>query len=79
MEQLDSLIMENLFTITWGKVLFSENTVVPEISLAKIDPEAPLDKVCLFGCGVTTGIGAVHNTAKGEGVVTAVFGLGKLI
>jgi S-(hydroxymethyl)glutathione dehydrogenase/alcohol dehydrogenase len=47
-----------------GTSTFSEYTVVPEISLAKIDDEAPLEKVCLLGCGVTTGIGAVHNTAK---------------
>ncbi|GLQ93724.1 S-(hydroxymethyl)glutathione dehydrogenase/class III alcohol dehydrogenase [Dyella acidisoli] len=60
-----------------GTSTFSEYTVVPEISLAKIDPQAPLDKVCLLGCGVTTGIGAVHNTAKVEpGATVAVFGLG---
>lgn len=62
-----------------GTSTFSEYTVVPEISLAKINPEAPLDKVALFGCGVTTGIGAVHKTAKvEEGAVTAVFGLGAI-
>ena len=62
-----------------GTSTFSEYTVVPEVSLAKIDKEAPLDKVCLLGCGVTTGIGAVHNTAKvEEGSVTAVFGLGAI-
>jgi S-(hydroxymethyl)glutathione dehydrogenase/alcohol dehydrogenase len=62
-----------------GTSTFSEYTVVSEVSLAKIDKEAPLDKVCLFGCGVTTGIGAVHNTAKvEEGAVTAVFGLGAI-
>ena len=60
-----------------GTSTFSEYTVVPEISLAKIDPHAPLEKVCLLGCGVTTGIGAVHNTAKVEaGASVAVFGLG---
>ncbi|HUA80473.1 MAG TPA: S-(hydroxymethyl)glutathione dehydrogenase/class III alcohol dehydrogenase [Dyella sp.] len=60
-----------------GTSTFSEYTVVPEISLAKIDPQAPLEKVCLLGCGVTTGIGAVHNTAKVEPDATvAVFGLG---
>ena len=60
-----------------GTSTFSEFTVVPEISLAKIDPAAPLEKVCLLGCGVTTGIGAVHNTAKVEpGSTVAVFGLG---
>ena len=62
-----------------GTSTFSEYTVVPEISLVKVDPEAPLDKVCLFGCGVTTGIGAVHKTAKvEEGALTAVFGLGAI-
>ena len=60
-----------------GTSTFSEYTVVAEISLAKIDAQAPLDKVCLLGCGVTTGIGAVHNTAKVEpGATVAVFGLG---
>ena len=47
-----------------GTSTFSEYTVVPEISLAKIDKEAPLDKVGLFGCGVTTGIGAVQTQQK---------------
>lgn len=47
-----------------GTSTFSEYTVVNEINLAKIDENAPLDKVALLGCGVTTGIGAVHNTAK---------------
>jgi S-(hydroxymethyl)glutathione dehydrogenase/alcohol dehydrogenase len=60
-----------------GTSTFSEYTVVPEISLAKINPAAPLEKVCLLGCGVTTGIGAVHNTAKvKQGDSVAVFGLG---
>ena len=60
-----------------GCSTFSEYTVVPEISLAKINPKAPLDKVCLLGCGVTTGIGAVLKTAKVEpGATVAVFGLG---
>jgi S-(hydroxymethyl)glutathione dehydrogenase/alcohol dehydrogenase len=60
-----------------GTSTFSEYTVVPEISLAKIDADAPLEKVCLLGCGVTTGIGAVHNTAKVKaGDTVAVFGLG---
>ena len=60
-----------------GTSTFAEYTVVPEISLAKISPKAPLDKVCLLGCGVTTGIGAVLNTAKVEaGATVAVFGLG---
>ncbi|WP_233842527.1 S-(hydroxymethyl)glutathione dehydrogenase/class III alcohol dehydrogenase [Dyella sp. 2HG41-7] len=62
-----------------GTSTFSEYTVVPEISLAKIDAQAPLEKVCLLGCGVTTGIGAVHNTAKvGAGATVAVFGLGSI-
>ncbi len=60
-----------------GCSTFAEYTVVAEISLAKIDPKAPLDKVCLLGCGVTTGIGAVLNTAKAEKDSTiAVFGIG---
>ncbi len=60
-----------------GTSTFSEYTVLPEIALAKINPNAPLDKVCLLGCGVTTGIGAVMNTAKVEpGSTVAVFGLG---
>ncbi|WP_295453330.1 S-(hydroxymethyl)glutathione dehydrogenase/class III alcohol dehydrogenase [uncultured Thiodictyon sp.] len=60
-----------------GCSTFSEYTVVPEIALAKINPAAPLDKVCLLGCGITTGIGAVLNTAKVEaGATVAVFGLG---
>lgn len=60
-----------------GTSTFSEYTVVPEISLAKIADDAPLEKVCLLGCGVTTGIGAVHNTAKVRpGDTVAVFGLG---
>ena len=60
-----------------GTSTFSEYTVLPEISVAKINRDAPLEKVCLLGCGVTTGIGAVHNTAKVEpGSSVAVFGLG---
>ncbi len=60
-----------------GCSTFAEYTVVPEIALAKINPAAPLDKICLLGCGVTTGIGAVLNTAKVEpGSTVAVFGLG---
>jgi S-(hydroxymethyl)glutathione dehydrogenase/alcohol dehydrogenase len=60
-----------------GTSTFSEYTVVPEISLAKIQKDAPLEKVCLLGCGVTTGIGAVLNTAKVEaGATVAIFGLG---
>ena len=60
-----------------GTSTFSEYSVMPEISVAKISPEAPLDKVCLLGCGITTGIGAVLNTASVEpGSTVAVFGLG---
>ncbi len=60
-----------------GCSTFSEYTVLPEVSLAKIPKEAPLEKVCLLGCGVTTGIGAVLNTAKvTEGSTVAIFGLG---
>ena len=60
-----------------GTSTFSEYTVLPEISLAKISKEAPLEKVCLLGCGITTGIGAVLNTAKVEpGATVAIFGLG---
>lgn len=60
-----------------GTSTFSEYTVVAEISLAKINPEAPHEHVCLLGCGVTTGIGAVHKTAKvQEGDTVAIFGLG---
>jgi S-(hydroxymethyl)glutathione dehydrogenase/alcohol dehydrogenase len=60
-----------------GTSTFSEYSVLPEIAVAKISKEAPLDKVCLLGCGITTGIGAVLNTAKVEpGANVAVFGLG---
>jgi S-(hydroxymethyl)glutathione dehydrogenase / alcohol dehydrogenase len=60
-----------------GTSTFSEYTVLPEISVAKINPAAPLEKVCLLGCGVTTGIGAVLNTAKvTPGATVAIFGLG---
>ncbi|MGF1680342.1 S-(hydroxymethyl)glutathione dehydrogenase/class III alcohol dehydrogenase [Photobacterium minamisatsumaniensis] len=60
-----------------GTSTFSEYTVLPEISLAKVNPDAPLEEVCLLGCGVTTGMGAVMNTAKvEEGDTVAVFGLG---
>jgi S-(hydroxymethyl)glutathione dehydrogenase/alcohol dehydrogenase len=47
-----------------GTSTFSEYTVVADISLAKVDPKAPLDKVCLLGCGISTGYGAALNTAK---------------
>ncbi len=60
-----------------GTSTFANFTVVPEIALAKIRPDAPFDKVCYIGCGVTTGIGAVLNTAKVEpGARIVVFGLG---
>ena len=60
-----------------GCSTFSEYTVLPEISLAVVNPEAPLEEVCLLGCGVTTGMGAVLNTAKVEaGDTVAIFGLG---
>jgi len=60
-----------------GTSTFAESPVVPEIAVAKINKSAPLDKVCLLGCGITTGIGAVLNTAKVEaGSTVAVFGMG---
>lgn len=60
-----------------GTSTFSEYTVCPEIALAKISEDAPLEKVCLLGCGITTGYGAVLNTMKVEpGSSAAVFGLG---
>jgi len=60
-----------------GCSTFSEYTVVPEIALAKVSKEAPLEEVCLLGCGVTTGMGAVMNTAKvEEGATVAIFGMG---
>jgi S-(hydroxymethyl)glutathione dehydrogenase/alcohol dehydrogenase len=60
-----------------GTSTFSEYTVLPEIAVAKINKAAPLDKACLLGCGITTGVGAVLNTAKVEpGSTVAVFGLG---
>lgn len=60
-----------------GTSTFSEYTVVADISLAKVDPSAPLDKVCLLGCGIPTGYGAALNTAKVEpGSTCAIWGLG---
>jgi S-(hydroxymethyl)glutathione dehydrogenase/alcohol dehydrogenase len=60
-----------------GTSTFANHTVVPEIALAKIRPDAPFDKVCYIGCGVTTGIGAVIFTAKVQaGANVVVFGLG---
>uniref|UniRef100_A0A8C6UVR1 Enoyl reductase (ER) domain-containing protein n=1 Tax=Neogobius melanostomus TaxID=47308 RepID=A0A8C6UVR1_9GOBI len=75
---------ESRFTCRGQKVLqfmgtstFSEYTVVEQLCVAKIDPAAPLDKVCLLGCGICTGYGAAVNTAKvEEGSSCAVFGLG---
>lgn len=59
---------------------FAEYTVLAEISCAKINPEAPLEKMCLFGCGVSTGLGAVWNTCKVEpNSSVAVFGLGAVV
>ena len=60
-----------------GTSTFANHTVLPEIAVAKIRPDAPFDKVCYIGCGVTTGLGAVMNTAQVEpGASVAVFGLG---
>lgn len=60
-----------------GCSTFSEYTVLPEISLAKVNKAAPLEEVCLLGCGVTTGMGAVLKTAKvEEGATVAIFGIG---
>ncbi len=60
-----------------GTSTFSEYTVLPEIAVAKVSASAPLEKICLLGCGITTGIGAVLHTAKVEaGATVAVFGLG---
>ncbi|TCN29573.1 S-(hydroxymethyl)glutathione dehydrogenase/class III alcohol dehydrogenase [Sinorhizobium americanum] len=60
-----------------GCSTFANFTVLPEIAVAKVNPDAPFDKICYIGCGVTTGIGAVINTAKVEmGATAVVFGLG---
>ena len=60
-----------------GTSTFAEYTVMPEIALAKIDPDAPLDRACLFACGLSTGLGAAINTAKvGPGSTCVVFGAG---
>ena len=60
-----------------GCSTFANYTVLPEIAVAKVNPDAPFDKICYIGCGVTTGVGAVVNTAKVEAGATAiVFGLG---
>jgi S-(hydroxymethyl)glutathione dehydrogenase/alcohol dehydrogenase len=60
-----------------GTSTFAEYAVIPEIALAKIDPEAPLDRACLFACGLSTGLGAAMNTARVEpGSTCVVFGAG---
>ncbi|MEE4236331.1 MAG: S-(hydroxymethyl)glutathione dehydrogenase/class III alcohol dehydrogenase [Anderseniella sp.] len=60
-----------------GCSTFANHTVLPEIAVAKVDEKAPFDKICYIGCGVTTGVGAVFNTAKvNQGATAAVFGLG---
>jgi S-(hydroxymethyl)glutathione dehydrogenase/alcohol dehydrogenase len=60
-----------------GTSTFAEYTVMPEIALAKVSPEAPLDRACLFACGLSTGLGAAMNTAKvATGSTCAVFGAG---
>jgi S-(hydroxymethyl)glutathione dehydrogenase/alcohol dehydrogenase len=60
-----------------GCSTFANHTVLPEIAVAKVRPDAPFDKICYIGCGVTTGVGAVINTAKVEpGANVVVFGLG---
>jgi len=60
-----------------GCSTFANHTVLPEIAVAKVDASAPFDKICYIGCGVTTGVGAVFNTAKvNQGATAAVFGLG---
>ena|SRR5690606_4238604 len=72
------------FTVNGEKVhhymgcsTFSNFTVLPEIAVAKVNPDAPFDKICYIGCGVTTGVGAVFNTARVEmGSTAIVFGLG---
>jgi S-(hydroxymethyl)glutathione dehydrogenase/alcohol dehydrogenase len=60
-----------------GTSTFAEYTAMPEIALAKIDPDAPLDRACLFACGLSTGLGAAMNTAKvAPGTTCVVFGAG---
>jgi S-(hydroxymethyl)glutathione dehydrogenase/alcohol dehydrogenase len=60
-----------------GTSTFAEATVMPEIALAKVSPEAPLDRACLFACGLSTGLGAAMNTARVEpGSTCVVFGAG---
>src|ERR671937_1374252 len=60
-----------------GTSTFAEYTVMPEIALAKVNPDAPLDRACLFACGLSTGLGAAMNTAKVQaGSTCVVFGAG---
>src|ERR1051325_6615735 len=60
-----------------GCSTFANHTVLPEIALAKVRPDAPFDKICYIGCGVTTGSGGVLGTARvGPGATVVVFGLG---
>src|SRR5688500_17676531 len=60
-----------------GTSTFAEYTVMPEIALARVSPEAPLDRACLFACGLSTGLGAAMNTAKvAQGSTCMVFGAG---
>jgi S-(hydroxymethyl)glutathione dehydrogenase/alcohol dehydrogenase len=60
-----------------GCSTFANHTVLPEIAVAKVNPDAPFDKICYIGCGVTTGVGAVLNTARvTPGATAIVFGLG---
>ena len=69
--------MANLSCTIWAASTFANHSVLPEISLAKVREDAPFDKICYIGCGVTTGIGAVAFTMKVEpGSTVAVFGLG---
>ena len=66
--------------LSHSTLMIHRYTVLAEISCAKIAKEAPLEKVCLFGCGVSTGLGAVLNTCKVEsGASVAVFGLGAVV
>ena len=59
-----------------GTSTFAEYTVMPEIALAKIDPEAPLDRACLFACGLSTGLGAAMRRRRQAGSTCVVFGAG---
>jgi S-(hydroxymethyl)glutathione dehydrogenase/alcohol dehydrogenase len=84
----DGMMPDNTTRLHWkgrdlyhfmGTSTFAQYTVVPEIALAKIRPDAPLDKVCLFGCAITTGVGAALYTAKvTPGSTCAIFGCGPI-